>query len=137
MLMQHFSSRQLQIAVSKIPSSMAKPPSTKLKSNALDASPTESPLMLATLNQLEAARQFKHKYLDSLKTSIETDPDIEQRDQSLRKWRHCYEELVRLENNLEERHDKGMRIKRFHEMSTKEWISVNGPKHVLPFLSLS
>ena len=134
MLFEHFFSRQLQIAVPKVPSSVAKSPSTKPKSNVLNTSSTESPLMQATFNQLEAAQQFRHEYLESLKKDIAIDTGTRQMTQLLREWRHCYEKLVRLENNLDKKHAKGMRIRRFHEMSTKEWVGVNGPKHVLSLL---
>lgn len=136
MLFERFLSRQLQIAVPRAPSSIAKSPSTKPKSNVLSMPSTRSPLMQATLDQLEAARQFRHEHLDSLKDGIAIDTDAEQRTLLLREWRHCYEKLVRLENSLDKKHDKGMRIRRFHEMSTKEWIGINGPKHVhIPFSS--
>jgi hypothetical protein len=104
---------------------------TSVKSTAPHISCPKSPLMQSTLKQLQAARRFNNGCLDSLNAKIALNDDAEEGALLFRKWRHSYERLVRLERILEKRQArKEMCIKRFHEMSTKEWMAGNGPKHV-------
>ena len=132
--------RHLQTTPVQIPIALGitKESVARTKANILDASRTaKSALMRTASCQLEAARRFRNGHLATLNADITFNGDAEQRALLFRRWRHSYERLVRLEKALNMNEEgRGMRIKRFHEMSTREWISVNGPKHVHAIPSL-